>query len=63
MNCNQRLQDGTGDILGIEERIVDQEGTEKMGIPLRRVVALMAMGLVTGALLRLIYETLREKNS
>ena len=49
--------------MGIEERIVDQEGTEKMGIPLRRVVALMAMGLVTGALLRLIYETLREKNS
>ena len=49
--------------MGSEERIVDQEGTENMDIPLRRVVALTAGGLVTGALLRLIYEALRETKS
>ena len=49
--------------MGSEERIVDQEGTENMDIPLRRVVTLTAMGLVTGALLRLIYEALWETKS
>ena len=34
-----------------------------MVIPLRRVVALTAGGLVTGALLRLIYEALQETQS
>jgi len=34
-----------------------------MNIPMRRVVALTAMGLVTGALLRLIYEALWEAKS
>ncbi len=34
-----------------------------MGIPFRRIVALTATGLVTGALLRLIYEALRETKS
>jgi hypothetical protein len=63
INQNQVKQDGTGNILGSEERIVDQEGTEIMDIPLRRVVALTAAGLVTGALLRLIYEALRETKS
>ena len=31
-----------------------------MGIPFGRIVGLIAMGLVTGALLRLIYQALRE---
>jgi hypothetical protein len=34
-----------------------------MYIPFRRTVALTAMGLVTGALLRLIYQVLRETRS
>jgi hypothetical protein len=34
-----------------------------MDIQFRRMVALTAMGLVTGALLRLIYESLRETQS
>ncbi len=46
-----------------EERIEDQEGTEKMDIPVRRIVGLVAAGLVTGALLRLIYQALQEKKS
>ncbi len=41
----------------------DEEGVEKMDIPFRRVVALTAMGLVTGALLRLIYEALWDTKS
>ena len=49
--------------MGNKERSVDQDGVESMDIPLRRVVALTAMGLVSEALLRLIYEALREKYS
>ena len=43
-----------------EERIEEEEGSENMDIPFRRIVALTAIGLVSGALLRLIYEALRE---
>jgi hypothetical protein len=34
-----------------------------MDIPFRRIVGLIAIGLVTGALLRLIYESLQETQS
>jgi hypothetical protein len=34
-----------------------------MDIPFRRIVGLIAIGLVTGALLRLIYESLQETRS
>ena len=46
-----------------EERTEDQESIEKMNLPFRRVVALTAIGLVTGALLRLIHRALRETSS
>jgi hypothetical protein len=55
--------DKQGTISSYEEGIEEQESIEKMDIPFRRVVTLTAMGLVTGALLRLLYETLRETNS
>jgi hypothetical protein len=42
------------------ENIEDEESVEKMDTPFRRIVALTAMELVTGALLRTIYEALRE---
>jgi hypothetical protein len=39
------------------------ESLETMDIPFRRIVALTAIGLVTGALLRLIYKALEEMQS
>jgi hypothetical protein len=39
------------------------ETTETMDIPFRRIVALTAMGLLTGALLRLIHRALQETQS
>jgi hypothetical protein len=36
------------------------ESVEKMDIPFRRIVGLIALGLVAGALLRLIYQTLQK---
>ena len=41
----------------------NQESTKKMYIPFRRIVGLTALGLVTGALLRLIYQALQEKKN
>jgi hypothetical protein len=34
-----------------------------MDMPFRRIVGLTALGLVTGALLRLIYQALQEKKN
>jgi hypothetical protein len=39
------------------------ESTETIDMPFRRIVALTAMGLLTGALLRLIHQALQETQS
>jgi hypothetical protein len=46
-----------------EERIEDEKSAEKMYIPFRRIIGLTAMGLMSGALLRVAYQTLREKRN
>ncbi len=50
-------------ICGRVEHIRDEDSAENMNIPFRRIAALTAMGLVTGAVLRLIYQALRETKS
>ncbi len=50
-------------IFGRVEYIRDEGSAENMNISFQRIVALTAMGLMTGAVLRLIYQALRETKS
>ncbi len=54
---------GTRNIRASEERTEGEGSIEDMDIPFRRIVVLTTMGLVTGAVLRLIYQALRETKS
>jgi hypothetical protein len=47
--------------IGGEERTENRESTVKMDVPFRRMVGLTALGLATGALLRLIYQSLQKE--
>jgi len=49
-------------IYGRVTNVEDEESIEKMDVPFGRIVGLTAMGLVTGALLRLIYQALRARS-
>jgi hypothetical protein len=51
-------RDEARNILESEEHIEDEESAVKMYIPFRRIIGLTAMGLMTGALLRLAYQAL-----
>jgi hypothetical protein len=50
-------------ICGRVEHIRDEDSAENMNISFQRMVALTATGLMTGAVLRLIYQALRETKS
>jgi hypothetical protein len=49
-------------IYGRVTNVEDEESIKKMDVPFGRIVGLTAMGLVTGALLRLIYQALRARS-
>jgi len=49
-------------IYGRVTNVEDEESIEKMDVPFGRIVGLTAMGLVAGALLRLIYQALRARS-